>query len=182
MLTLGGGATYTIDPDPAQSGIPKGDEFGQNINWDPNLLQPLGHAFIGYRFNIKNRKRADVIGAWATAGSHSSLTLSRILARQELVDDVNSVQGNQFFTEIEGGLLLREMIRLSGGQGTQNYLNLSGEQLQFNYNIATAGLQIPLGKHIVWNTNVSMLFGQDFSQYTFRPMTGIAFRFNTIRF
>lgn len=181
MFALSGGATYMMDPDPNHSNIPKGDESTNGLQWNPELLQPVGSAFVGYRFDVKGNKRANVIGAWGTMGSHSVTTLSRLFAKQEHLSDFNGTQGNQFFTEVEGGFLLKEMLRLSGGQGAQNYINLNGENVQLNYHVATAGLHIPLGKNISWNTSVSMLFGQDFSQYTLRPMSGVSFTFNTLR-
>jgi hypothetical protein len=181
MFALSGGATYMMDPDPSQSNIPKGDDPSNGLQWNPELLQPIGSAFVGYRFDAKGNKRANVIGAWGTMGSHSATTLSRLFAKQERLSDFNGTQGNQFFTELEGGFLLKEMLRLSGGQGAQNFINLNGENVQLNYHVATAGLHIPLGKNISWNTAVSMLFGQDFSQYTLRPASGISFKFNTLR-
>ncbi len=181
MFALSGGATYMLDADPSQGNIPKGEETSTSLQWNPEMLQPISSAFLGYRFDLKGSKRANVIGVWGTMGSHNAQTLLRLFARQERLNDFNGVQGNQFFTEVEGGFLLKEMFRLSGGQGAQNYFNLSGEQLQLKYNVATAGLHIPLGKNISWNSSVSMLFGQDFSQYTLRPSTGISFKFNALR-
>lgn len=181
MFALSGGATYMLDPNPAQSGDIKGDDVTNGLAWNPELLQPIANGFVGYRFDVKGNKRANVIGVWGTIGSHNVTTLSRLFAKQEQLGDFNGTQGNQFFTEVEGGFLLKEMLRLSGGQGAQNYINLSGENVQLNYNVATAGLHIPLGKNISWNTSVSMLFGQDFSQYTFRPTSGISFKFDTLR-
>jgi hypothetical protein len=181
MFAVTGGATYMMDPAPAGGNIPKGDEPTNGLEWNPELLQPIGSAFVGYRFDVKGNKRANVVGAWGTMGSHSAATLTRLFAKQDLLGDANGTQGNQFFTELEGGFLLKEMFRLSGGKGAQNYINLSGENVQMNYNVATAGLHIPLSRNISWNTSLSMLFGQDFSQYTLRPTSGISFKFNTLR-
>lgn len=181
MFAVNGGATYMLDPDPGQSGIPKGDETANVLDWNPELLQPIGSAFVGYRFDVQGNRRANVLGVWGTMGSHSATTLSRLFAKQDRLSDFNGTQGNQYFTEVEGGFLLKEILRLSGGKGAQNYINLSGENVQLNYNVATAGLNIPLGKNISWDTSVSMLFGQDFSQYTLRPTSGISFKFNTLK-
>jgi hypothetical protein len=181
MLAVGAGPNYTLDPDPNASSLPKGEEGSSAFEWNRDLMRPQGNVFIGYRFDQRDHKRANVIGVWGNAGLHSDLTLGRIMAKQQQLDQLSQTSELQPFTEWEAGLLLREWFRLSGGQGSQQVVNLNGEAQNIRYNIATLGFHIPLGRTLSWNTTASLLFGQDFHTFTFRPATGIGLRFNMLR-
>lgn len=179
MLMVGGGPSYTLDPAPASSGIPKGEETTSGLSWNPQMLSGFGNAFLGYRFDMKGNKKANVFGVWGTAGLLNSHALERVLYTQEVVQVPRSNSQNSF-TELEAGFLLKEWFRVSGGLGQQSFTNLGGERIDLRYNIATLGLNVPLGKTLVWQTSASMLFGKDFQKASFRPATGLALRFGML--
>ncbi|MEO0899846.1 MAG: hypothetical protein AAFY71_25765 [Bacteroidota bacterium] len=146
----------------------------------PERINPMGEALLGLRFDHKGR-RANVIGAFANAGYQSAESVAILLQEQGDTREIDPMATSNRFYELEGGLLFREWFRISGGVGTQEFTTMSGEAVQLDYFKVTTGLSIRLTRSIKWNTNASFLFTEGANTYTFRPSTGLAFRFNFLK-
>lgn len=144
----------------------------------PSFTGWQGQGFVGLRLEAERRKRSNVLGVWGTLGFLPEGRLNSLLTLQGLPADVNPGSSGHEFREWEVGILFREWFRVSAGRGTQSYTDLNLDAREVDYYTATAGLSLKLTRSIKWNTTATVLFGDEFGQYTFRPATGLAFRFN----
>jgi len=140
----------------------------------------MGEALLGLRFDHKGRK-ANVIGVWGSAGNSSPETVGLLLTEQGDMREVDMMTSSHRFYELEGGFLFREWFRISGGVGTQEFTDINGEFDRLEYFKVSTGLSIRLTKSIKWNTNAAFLFSEGSNTYSFRPSTGLAFRFNFLK-
>lgn len=143
-----------------------------------DLMSYQANGFIGIRMQPRKRKRANVVGVWGTGGMHSQPTVTNLFQIQGLDYVVDPATEFHDFREVEAGFLFNEWFRLSGGKGVQRYTNTQLELQEVNYFIATTGFSINILPSVKWNTTASFLFGEDFQEISFRPSTGLAFRFN----
>ncbi|MEM7368872.1 MAG: hypothetical protein AAF587_09725 [Bacteroidota bacterium] len=146
--------------------------------FNPDLLSYQANGFVGLRMQPRKRKRSNVVGVWGTGGIHAHSALINLFELQNV--DARVDPGTEFheFREWEAGFLFREWFRLSGGKGVQRYTNTNLELEEVNYFIATTGFSFNILPSVKWNTSASFLFGEDFQEISFRPSTGLAFRFN----
>lgn len=146
--------------------------------YSPEFTGWQGQGFAGIRLEPGRRKRSNVLGAWGTIGFLPDAALTNLLTLQGLPADVNPGSAGHEFREWEVGVLFREWFRVSAGRGFQRYIDLNRMEQEVAYYTATAGLSINITRALKWNTTATLLFGDDFGQTTFRPATGLAFRFN----
>ncbi|MCI4669957.1 MAG: hypothetical protein MRZ79_17605 [Bacteroidia bacterium] len=139
-------------------------------------------ALLGIRFD-QGRKRANVLGVWGTAGFSSPQTVGLLLSEQGLAQNFEVDLGNPSyrFQEVEAGFLFKEWFRLSGGLGNQEFTTTSGENVNIEYMKFTTGLSLKITKSIKWNTNATFLMVDGSDKFSFRPSTGLSFRFNFLR-
>ncbi|RMG70938.1 MAG: hypothetical protein D6722_07795 [Bacteroidetes bacterium] len=153
-------------------------ESAANATYSPEFTGWQGTGFAGIRLEPGRRKRSNVIGAWGTMGFLPDAALSNLLLLQGLPDDVDPGSSGHEFREWEVGILFKEWFRISAGRGWQRYTDLSLDEQELAYYTATAGVSLNITRSIKWNTTATLLFGDDFAEYAFRPATGLAFRFN----
>ncbi len=165
-LQLGVASNYLYDSN---------NETGFSPNSERTNL--MGEGMIGIRFDHKGR-RANVLGLWGTSGFSSPQTVALLLNEQNLPFEVD-MSGSSFrFQEVEAGFLFKEWFRLSGGVGTQELRSVSGENIEFDYYKFTTGLSLRITRSIKWNTYASFLMSEGSDNISFRPSTGLSFRFN----
>jgi hypothetical protein len=170
-LQIGGAGSYLYDSN---------NETG--FNPVPERTNFMGEAMLGIRFDQKrNGRKANVLGAWGTAGYSSPQTVELMLREQGDARQVDLTASPGTFYEMEAGLLLKEWIRISGGVGNQQFVDLSGAEQSFDYYKVTTGISLRLSRSIKWNTNAAFIFTEGMSNYSFRPSTGLSFRFNFLK-
>ena len=171
-LQVGGAGSYLYD---------QSNETG----FDPQAERVDGFAegMIGLRFDIRGRRgrRANVLAGWGTVGVLSPQSVRVLLAEQGVAGGVDASAVSYQYQEMEAGFLFKEWFRLSGGVGMLEYQDLSGAVQTFNYYKATSGFSIGLTRAIKWNTYATVLVAEGGSNFTFRPSTGLSFRFNFLR-
>lgn len=142
----------------------------------------MAEGLLGIRFD-QGRKRANVLGVWGTAGFSSPQTVALLLNEQGLAQglDVDMANPSHRFQEVEAGFLFKEWFRLSGGLGNQEFVTTAGENVNVEYMKFTTGLSLKITKSIKWNTNATFLMADGSDKISFRPSTGISFRFNFLR-
>ncbi|MEL7532111.1 MAG: hypothetical protein AAFN10_12415 [Bacteroidota bacterium] len=138
-------------------------------------------AVLGIRYGLNgSHRRANVVGVFGDFGMAATPAIQRIFEEQNLFQEVQPNTQAEF-RSLEAGFLFREWVRLSGGVGSQYFIDARGVQNQVNYYTATTGIYVPLGRRMTWTTTATAMFGQDFQKVTIRPATGLAFRLNFMR-
>ncbi|GAB4424398.1 MAG: hypothetical protein OHK0039_41590 [Bacteroidia bacterium] len=165
-LQLGGGANYTY-------GL-----LGESAaTYEPDYLSWQGNGFIGIRLRPGKRRGSNVVGVWGTMGYLTDPALQRLLITQGYSSAPGPGSVNEF-GEWEVGVLFHEWFRVSAGRGFQRLTDQNSFDQELSYYSLSTGFSLNLGHNIKWNTTATWLFGEDFSEYAFRPSTGLAIRFN----
>lgn len=140
-LKIGGGVQHLFNNVLQFTSITPAVKSG--FGYEPQNIMPIGSAMLAYRFNIKKegkKERGNSIGAFANYGFLSTTGLKQLYQT-----NVNTTLPNgdlkpfQAFYEIEGGGLIREWLRLSGGVGTQ-FVDGQARTTSLAYYTATTGL------------------------------------------
>ncbi len=121
-------------------------------------------------FNLGKYKKNSTIGLFANYGKYNSQNLNNI--------NNSFTSSNKPFLEIEGGLILKEFLRLSGGFG---YSSLNSIRFSSSdYTCFTAGfsfgpkwLKLDLANTIILPNNQSKIY--------YRPSIGLSVAFNMIK-
>ena len=163
-IRLGGGAHYYLGP------LNRLDEEYrlENIGW-------AATAALNYRFDINGQNRGSAIGVFARLGGYPREAFNRLAGHQGWLP--TAVEGPHLFTEVEGGLLIREWLRLSYGKGAQ-YRAKTGESAALHhYYVATLGCTGRLARHIELAFNTTGRFGRDYDELSLAAELGLIFRF-----
>ena len=170
-LQVGGAGTYLYD---------QSNETG--FDPAPERVDGYLEGMVGIRFDANRRgRRANVLAGWGTVGVLSPQSVSVLLAEQGIRGGVDGSAETFQYQELEAGFLFKEWFRLSGGVGMLEYLDASGALQDFNYYKLTSGFSIGLTRSIKWNTFATVMVGEGGDTFSFRPSTGLSFRFNFLR-
>ena len=170
-LQIGGAGNYTW-----------GDVDETPTTFNPEMVGGQLQGFFGLKIDPESgRKNPNSFGVWATYGNYSQEALTQLFIDQGLnfsLGDNPTVMG---FKEWEVGFLMKNWFRISGGVGLLQFSDYNQDIQYLGYYSATAGFGIKVGKALKWVTNGTVLFGRDFTQYSFRPSTGLVLHFDFFR-
>lgn len=172
-VSIGAAANYYYGP---------GDEnFGKydndRLNWQANGMLGLTIA------RDKNGHRTMLAG-FGSFGMNNSSTLGHILDDQGYVTTALNQNSSNNFYQLEGGLLIGEVFRISTGVGQQVFnkqtlastdgikagvtsLKYNSTTVGFNFNVAAVAIII----------NCNFEYGQDFTKTVVVPSAGLMLRF-----
>lgn len=143
------------------------DEFNRKrINFQLN-------AFLGYQSARGNGGNS--IGVFGTAGYTNAFTLDEIIAIQEIF--VNNLENSSYntFYQVEAGMIVSNVLRLSTGIGSQDYSTINREE-SLDYLSSTAGFMINFG-NIMWSLDANFNYGWDYSHTIVKYSTGLVLVF-----
>ncbi len=155
--------------------------FGQfennRVNWQLN-------GMLGITVARDKGGRRSMIAGFGTYGFNNKNTISEIFKDQRYTTLALDQSAANNFYQLEGGLLLAEVLRISTGVGQQNFNGqplVSPNGIQTNvtflkYNSSTVGLNLNLSS-IAWVINCNFAYGQDFNRTVITPSTGLMLRF-----
>lgn len=172
-LELGAGANY-------YQGLPDRnfEKFeSSRINWQLN-------GMLGITLTRDKADRRTLIAAFGAVGLNNRNTITNLLKDQQYLSLATDQAASNNFYQLEGGLVIADLIRISTGVGQQNFNSQvlgSTDGVQLNatnlkYNSSTIGLKLNL-RSIVWVINVNAAYGQDFNKTVLTPNTGLMLRF-----
>jgi hypothetical protein len=172
-LSIGGSATYYYGPGSRNFGKFERDR----VNWQVNGL-------LGITIARDKGGHRTMLAAFGTYGFNNRSTMKQILADQGYISTALEQSTSNNFYQLEGGLLIAEVLRLSTGVGQQNFNEqtlASTDGIQFNtsslrYLSSTVGLNLNLGS-VAWVINVNVAYGKDFEEAVLTPSTGLMLRF-----
>lgn len=172
-LSVGASATYYYGQSSRNF-----DKFEDDrVNWQLNGL-------LGITVARDKGGRRTMLTGFGTYGFNNGKTLSRLLTDQQYVTAVLNQSSSNNFYQLEAGLIIEEVLRISTGVGQQNFNEqalASPNGIRPNakflkYYSSTAGLNLNLGS-ISWTINCNFAYGKDFNRTVLTPSTGLMLRF-----
>ena len=149
-------------------------ESSDNLDlFDGKRLNVQLNSFIGYTSNLNIRSHS--IGIFATGGYTNKATFDDLTLIQDNAPNKLERKNYNSFYQIEAGMLIMDVLRLSTGIGRQNF-SLTNDDGHFNYYSTTAGFLINL-KSVYWNIDVNFNYGNDYSKTVIKISTGLMLRF-----
>ena len=172
-ISLGAAANYYYGPGDRNFG----EYENERLNWQINGL--LGLTLL----RDKNGHRTMLAG-FGSLGFLNESTIKNILSDQGYVSTrINQANTNNFY-QLEGGLLIGEILRVSTGVGQQNFetqalvgpngnIRLNAKSLK--YNSTTVGFNFNLTV-VALNINVNFAHGMDYEKTVITPSAGLMLR------
>ncbi|CAA6798386.1 MAG: Trypsin-like serine protease with C-terminal PDZ domain [uncultured Aureispira sp.] len=134
---------------------------------------------LTYRFDINNKDRGTSVGAFCRFGNYNATTVNTLALQQGLSFVSNSPIN--LFTEVEGGFLIKEWLRLSGGLGWQRINRTIASNsivgTDFMYGVATLGFIARFGKQVALDVNMISAFALEYQHFSLRGEVCLVFRF-----
>ena len=154
------------------------DKFeNDRLNWQLN-------GMLGITLARDKAERRTMIAAFGAFGYNNDNTITNLLSDQQYTSAATSQSGMNSFYQLEGGLVIEDIFRISTGVGQQNFngqtLISSGGVLlnatYLKYNSTTVGVKLNLGA-IAWTLNCNFAYGQDYNKTVITPNSGLMLRF-----
>jgi hypothetical protein len=122
-----------------------------------------------------NTNRGNFLGVFGSFGTLSSKTLQALADQAGRGISIKEKQFNQFYS-VEGGMIVFNLIRVSGGLGRQFYEETTSTVSSVNYFSLTGGLNFNFGA-VNLGLNANLLTGNDLAQNQLRFSAGILIKF-----
>ena len=154
------------------------DQFENNrVNWQLN-------GMLGIAVARDKGGHRTMIAGFGNYGFNNKNTLTQLFKDQGYITTALNQGASNNFYQLEGGLVIAEVLRISTGVGQQNFNSqaiASANGIQINstylkYNSSTVGLNLNLGS-IAWIINCNFAYGQDYNKTVITPSTGLMLRF-----
>lgn len=162
-IRLGGGGHYYLG---------HFSELAQELQSDQ--IGWVATAAVQYRFDLNERDRGSALGVFGRLGGYPDAAINRLSRHQNWPRTTGSAP--HLFTELEGGLLIREWLRLSYGTGTQHYSSEADAAKQ-HYHVATIGGSARIARHIELALNTIGRFGRSYEAPSLAADLSLVFRF-----
>jgi hypothetical protein len=172
-ISLGASVTYYYGPGDRNFGKFEDDR----VNWKIN-------AMLGYVLVSNKEGKQTILSAFGNYGLNNAKTLNHIFSDQGYTSTAVSQSSVNNYFQLEGGVVIAEILRLSTGVGQQNFDSQTltrgtatlTDAKSLKYNSSTIGFQFSLGK-AKWVIDCNFAYGQDFEKTVINPSTGLLFRF-----
>lgn len=147
----------------------QGQQSGSYEEFESKRINFQLNAFLGYQSPRGNGGNS--IGIFGTTGYTNAFTLDEILSIQNInVINLKSSSYNTFY-QVEAGMIISNVLRLSTGVGSQNYSTTIADE-KMDYFSTTAGLLINFG-NVIWSLDANYNYGWDYSHTTVKFSTGL---------
>ncbi len=173
VISLGAAANYYYGPGDRNFG-----EFENNrINWQ-------GNGMLGITIARDKNDRRTMLAGFGSFGINNKQTVNNIFDDQGYVSLATDQASSNNVYQLEGGLLIAEVFRISTGAGQQVFnkqvlISKDGIQTQatsLKYNSTTVGFNFNVSA-VAINFNCSFNYGQDYNTTVIVPSAGLMLRF-----
>ncbi len=147
----------------------RGQQSGSYEEFDSKRINFQLSAFLGY---LSPRGDANnSIGVFGSAGYSNEFTLDEILSIQDIeIINLESSSYNTFY-QVEAGMIISNVLRLSTGIGAQDYSTSLGDE-SIDYLSSTAGIMINFG-NVMWSLDANINYGWDYTHSIVKMSTGL---------
>ncbi|MEO6964031.1 MAG: hypothetical protein ABIY90_18830 [Puia sp.] len=172
-VSIGAAANYYYGPGDLNFGKFDNDR----LNWQAN-------GMLGLTIARDQNDHRTMIAGFGSFGMNNSSTIGHILDDQGYVTTALNQNSTNNFYQLEGGLLIGEVFRISTGVGQQvfnkqtlaNSDGIKTEVTSLKYNSTTVGFNFNVAAvAIIINCNFE--YGQDFTKTLVVPSAGLMLRF-----
>lgn len=172
-ISLGAAANYYYGP-----GNRNFDKYeSDRLNWQAN-------GMLGLTIARDKSGHRTMLAGFGSFGMNNASTVSHILDDQKYVTSAIDQNSNNNVYQIEGGLLIGEVFRISTGLGQQIFnkqilLSDNGietEATSLKYNSTTVGFNFNVSA-VAIIINCSFEYGRDFTKTVIKPSAGLMLRF-----
>lgn len=173
VVSLGAAANYYYGP-----GDRNFDKYeSDRLNWQVN-------GMLGLTIARSNSGRRTMLAGFGSFGMNNAKTVSHILDDQGYVTTATGQNSNNNVYELEGGLLIGEVFRISTGVGQQVFNKqtilsdngISTLATSLKYNSTTVGFNFNVSAvAIIINCNFD--YGQDYTKTVIKPSAGLMMHF-----
>ncbi len=152
-----------------------GTENTDNTSFQEDYSSWFGEVMLGYRYYGRRESGGSTLAIFGTAGNTSGKALQRMVSSSSIDAELEAERDN-YFLNLEAGVVLLQALRVSTGIGTQRYYLTEGSRERLSYFSTTAGLRIgPENFKIMPALN--LMYGRDLSTTIYRPQLQIGIQF-----
>lgn len=152
-----------------------GAENADNASFREDFSSWFGEVMLGYRYFGKRESGGSTLAIFGTAGNTSGRALQRMVSSSTIDAELDAERDN-YFLNLEAGVVLLQALRISTGIGTQRYYLAEGNRARLSYFSTTAGLRIgPENFKIMPELN--LMYGRDLATTVYRPQLQIGIQF-----
>jgi len=148
---------------------------GGNTAYSDSRISWQVDGQFGFISTRHQTNRGNFLGVFGSFGSISSQTLQEVADHAGTTVSIKTKQFNQFYS-VEGGMIVFNFIRISGGMGRQFYEDITSNAASVNYFSLTGGLNFNFGA-VNLGLNANMLTGADLAENQLRFSAGILIKF-----
>lgn len=173
VISIGAAANYYYGP-----GNLNFDKYqGDRVNWQAN-------GMLGLTIARDKSDHRTMLAGFGSFGMNNASTVSHILDDQGYVTTALSQNSNNNVYQVEGGLLIGEVFRISTGVGQQVFNKqtiASDNGIQFQatslkYNSTTVGFNFNVSA-VAIIINCNFQYGQDYTKTVVVPSAGLMLHF-----
>ena len=173
VISLGAAANYYYGP--GDRNFDKYENY--RLNWQAN-------GMLGLTIARSKSGHRTMLAGFGSFGMNNAKTVNQILEDQGYVTTATDQNSNNNVYQLEGGLLIGEVFRISTGVGQQVFdkqtlLSDNGVTTQatsLKYNSTTVGFNFNVSAvAIIINCNFE--YGQDYTTTVIKPSAGLMLRF-----
>lgn len=172
-VSLGASAVYYYG-----AGDRNFDKFeNDRVNWQIN-------AMLGITLATDKNNRRTILAGFGGFGLNNSSTITRIFEDQGYVTTIADQSNTNSSYQVEGGLFIAEILRISTGVGQQVFNkqtiassdgSIELDATSLRYNSTTVGFNFKLGAVGV-NVNCNFNYGKDYNKTVIIPSAGLMVR------
>lgn len=135
------------------------------------------NGYLGYVSNRNDNKRGNMLGIFGTAGSlYPEMIAIFQSGGADMFAPINMAKKFNGFYNIEAGMLIGQVFRLSGGIGQQGYTYFINQKGAIDYYSGTLGLFFNLGI-VDWVVECNVAMGGDLTNEVIKVSTGFMVKF-----
>ena len=141
------------------------------------------NGMLGITLARDRTGRRTMIAAFGSYGLNNAHTTERILNDQEYTTSATEQGAANNFYQLEGGVLIADIFRISTGIGQQNFnsqtivsLNngIQTDMSYLKYHSTTVGFNFNIGS-VAWVLNCNFAYGKDYNKTVITSSTGLMF-------
>ena len=172
-VSVGAGVDYYYGPGDQNFGKFNNDR----VNWQANTM-------VGFVLGRSQSNSRTILGAFGSVGFNNPSTMKQIFDDQKYISSAVDQDKSNISFQLEGGLLIADVLRVSTGMGQQNFATqsiASSDGIQFNskslkYNSSTVALHYKLGLASL-TISCNFNYGKDYNTTVLKPSAGLMFNF-----
>lgn len=149
----------------------------ENTGYSDGRMSYQFNGYVGYVSNRGENKSGNLLGIFGTAGTLYPEMIAIIQSGgAQMLAPINLDKKFNGFYNIEAGMIIGQIMRLSGGVGKQTYTYFINQKGAIDYYSGTVGLFFNLGI-VNWVVECNIATGGDLTNEVIKVSTGFMVKF-----